>query len=182
MIYRNLMVLLKTKRLSNKLTKEDGICTLELIFNNPKDLSSFIKAFQKQKTTLNKYITSPEPSIDYPKFIIKFLKSMKYKNLNQFNMYLPQQFYYMQPQMQQMGQPMPMMNQAYQQPNPMMLGMTNNKPIYRGPQNLSFMAFRNINDVINRKDEFSKLAKQNRQEILKAILIGKLKMSKNSEL
>ena len=160
---------------------------MELIFGNTKDLCGFITAFHAQKTSLNKYVTSPQPDVDYPKFIIKFLKTMKYRNLNQFSpMYVPQQFYQVQPQMQQQ---MPMMQPGMgfgQQPvfysMPMGGVMPNPRMAMQTSQMSQGPVFRNGYDIVNRRGEFKKLSKPNRQEILKNILVGKLKLSKIPEL
>lgn len=127
--------------------------------------------------------------MDYPKFIIKFLKTMKYRNLNQFSpVYVPQQFYQVAPQMQ-MAQQVPMMQpgMAYaQQPVfysvPVGGMMQNPRLAMQAPQAQQGPSFRTGHDIVNRRGEFKKLSKPNRQEILKTILVGKLRLSKIPEL
>lgn len=114
---------------------------------------------------------------------------MKYKKHNQYNpMYMPQQYFQMQPQMVQQQQ-IQMIPQAYvyaqQQgyyqapiggsiPNPRIAMQASPMP--------PAMNFRHAYDIINRKGEFKKLSKPDRQEILKNMLVAKLKTNKNSEL
>lgn len=50
---------------------------MELLFKNPKSVSDFVAEFQKDNTILNKYLTG-KPKIDFPPFIINFLKKSKW--------------------------------------------------------------------------------------------------------
>jgi len=114
---------------------------------------------------------------------------MKYKSMNQFNpMYMPQQIYQTGPNHPQMRQQVQMMPQPFSYPQgqnfypvPMMGGIQNTRVTLQAAP-MPVMNFRSGHDINKRKEEFKKLPKQNRQEILKGILIGKLKTNKNPEL
>lgn len=139
--------------------------------------------------------------VDYPKFIIKFLKAMKHRSLNQYNpMYVKQPYYqmapgmppYMQGQVPDMRPPVDMVQPGYmyaQQPvmypmqmMPGMQAMQNPRISLQAQPIPPAMNFRNAYDVINKKIEFKKLPKPTRQEILKSILVAKLRGNKNPEM
>ena len=177
---------LRGTRLDKQFEAKGDDSSLEIVFGTVKELCRFVTAFSAQKTALNQHVSST-PRVEYPKFIIKFLKSKKTgANFNNNPQYAPyQQFYGMQqPQYVQYGAPM-----FYGQPNMVYppQAQTYQNQYYNNRQASNYAnqqppAFNTAEDVLKRKAEFKKLDKQVRQETLRALLLEKLKKSANPAL
>lgn len=88
---------------------------------------------------------------------------------------------YAKPHMQMMPQGYPYAQNPNMYPGPLINGMQNGT-ISLQVAPMPVINFQSPHDIMKRKEEFKKLAKQNRQDILKGFLLNKLKSNKNPEL
>ena len=76
-------------------TLPDGSTEVELVIGSTKAIAEFLTELNKGTTPLNKYVTSPNPRLDFPPFIIGYIKrsimSQKYGRLETANMQAPGQ-------------------------------------------------------------------------------------------